>query len=156
MLISKEDLNWLYWGNETEQIVAKLTNQKDNFENFLERKIKMHNAVNNGYSLSINNFLYNIIDTLNARNDLYSNFNLSKDQVSRLYKLNEKYKFKSYNEDTKDAIALIKKYYCFNDFLEPQKLITTLQKIQILLNQYEYKRDYNEIKEIIKDAFGYL
>jgi hypothetical protein len=148
--ISKEDLNWLYWGDEINQIIATLTNEENKFKIFLENRTRVLVQ-----EPTINNSLYNIISALKF-NKNFQNFYLNKDQESRLYQLNEKYKFKSYDEDTKDAIIIMKQHYCFNDFLEPEKLNNTIHDIQIFLKEYGCKRQYREVKNMIKDAFGYL
>ena len=80
--ISKEDLNWLYYGDLTNQILAKLENNISPFEEFIN------------HMLMFNDSIYMILQQVVffIKQDISIEFtNINDEQLKRLYELNKKY-----------------------------------------------------------------
>lgn len=80
--ISKEDLNWLYYGDLTNQILAKLENNISPFELFINSMIK--------YNESTYILLQGLLLHIKEHKTIEFT-DISDEQLKRLYKLNKKY-----------------------------------------------------------------
>jgi hypothetical protein len=87
--ISKEDLDWLYYGDEYHQIIAKLTNEENEFKNEIYKSM----------SETSNTLIETLVIFIrNVYNDRYTRSykRLFKNEINRLKILDQKYKLNEY------------------------------------------------------------
>jgi hypothetical protein len=87
--ISKEDLHWLYYGDETEEIISKLLNEKNKFRDFIKSLLTTKTNKLSESDLIIQ-FL-KIIESGSSNKDKLLLF-IDPEQLKRLCELNIKYK----------------------------------------------------------------
>jgi hypothetical protein len=80
--ISKEELNWLYYGDLTNQILAKLENNISPFEEFINHMSMFNDSI----YMNLQQILFYIQDDISIE---FTDIN--DEQLKRLYKLNKKY-----------------------------------------------------------------
>jgi hypothetical protein len=92
-IVSNEDLNWLYYGDETNQIISKLTNEENKLKNEIDSFV---NLTDNTVTLALAVVVHNMYDKVN--NKLFAKI-LKNDQIERLKILDKKYKLLEYYEN---------------------------------------------------------
>jgi hypothetical protein len=86
--MNQEDLNWLYFGDENQQIIDKLTNTYD--ENLKLKKYIETLLARRDLNFNIDEVFELIIRRLEIKNKSTLK-NITEDQINRLYVLKEKF-----------------------------------------------------------------
>jgi hypothetical protein len=80
-VVSREDLNWLIWGDETDQIISKLLDEKSSLNSIINSVLRTSpNLINDHLAIMVVN-----LESLITTNSL------TKEQSQRLLQLDKKY-----------------------------------------------------------------
>jgi hypothetical protein len=160
--ISDEDLHWLYYGDENEEIISKLINEKNKFKDFIQSLINKSNGLFE--SDLIVQFLRVIESDSSSKDPLLSFIDIK--QLERLYELNTKYSLVKIKEIIKKEtleqyskkLVIIKKIIQDNKYNYHIVKNTSIKKIFIeqCINEIE-KQELNitidQIFDIVEEIY---
>jgi hypothetical protein len=97
-----EDLHWLYWGSEEEEIISKLINEKNDLIKFIETFL-LNNFYDHDVAKILTMFLTHMRNEEETHEASLIISHMSKDQVKRLWQLDHKYGL-LYNYDYEEKL----------------------------------------------------
>jgi UDP-N-acetylglucosamine transferase subunit ALG13 len=106
MRILDEDLHWLYWGSEEEEIISKLLNEKNDLIKFIE-SLSTNSFYNHDIAKILTMFLTHLRNKEVTHESALITSHMNEGQIKRLWQLDHKYGL-LYNYDYEENMKQLK------------------------------------------------